>query len=164
MDLFLLKVCRALKAYNVRYALVGGYAVALQGAVRGTLDVDIIISLSVANYQQTERALKSLGLRPHLPLRAAQVFEQRRSLTEERNLVAWSFVSMVNPLEVVDVIITFPLEEDMIDRVTPLNDVGVNVLKIEHLIAMKKASGRPQDLSDVKALELIQERRQRDER
>ena len=164
MSLFLMKVCRALEAHHVSYALVGGYAVALQGAIRGTLDVDLVISLSADSYQQTERALRSLGLTPHLPLHAPQVFEQRRSLIEEKNLIAWSFISMINPLEVVDVIITFPLKEGMIDCVAPLSEETVNVLKVEHLIAMKRASGRPQDLSDVKALELILKRRQKDER
>lgn len=37
---FLNQICHALQTNRVRYALVGGYAVALHGAVRGTVDVD----------------------------------------------------------------------------------------------------------------------------
>ena len=40
---FLSRVSKALDAAGVRYALVGGYAVALHGAVRGTVDIDIVL-------------------------------------------------------------------------------------------------------------------------
>jgi len=39
---FLNQICNALQTNRVRYALVGGYAVALHGAVRGTVDVDAL--------------------------------------------------------------------------------------------------------------------------
>jgi len=41
--MFVLKIVSTLKKAKVSYALVGGYAVALHGAVRGTLDVDLIL-------------------------------------------------------------------------------------------------------------------------
>lgn len=41
--MFLIELCQSLEQHNVRYALVGGYAVALHGAVRGTVDVDFVI-------------------------------------------------------------------------------------------------------------------------
>jgi hypothetical protein len=40
--MFILKVVKALNAYKVHYAVVGGYAVALHGAVRGTVDLDFL--------------------------------------------------------------------------------------------------------------------------
>ncbi len=40
--MFLLRISQAFQQANIPYALVGGYAVALHGAVRGTIDVDII--------------------------------------------------------------------------------------------------------------------------
>ena len=40
---FLERVCRCLDANNVSYAIVGGYAVALHGAPRGTIDGDLIV-------------------------------------------------------------------------------------------------------------------------
>jgi hypothetical protein len=42
--LFIEKTCKALAESGVRYAIVGGYAVALHGAVRGTMDVDIAVN------------------------------------------------------------------------------------------------------------------------
>jgi len=43
--MFILRVIEALKGHRVAYAIVGGYAVALHGAVRGTVDIDIIVKL-----------------------------------------------------------------------------------------------------------------------
>src|SRR6266436_2497322 len=70
--MFLLRVAKALDQARVPYALVGGYAVALHGAVRGTVDVDLAIRLRVRDFQKTERALIGMGLRPRLPVAAAE--------------------------------------------------------------------------------------------
>ena len=37
------RICTALREAGVRYAVVGGYAVALHGAVRGTVDIDVAV-------------------------------------------------------------------------------------------------------------------------
>ena len=60
--MFLIKVCDALEENGVNYAIAGGYAVALHGAVRGTIDIDLVIPLEVEQYTKTEKALLSLGL------------------------------------------------------------------------------------------------------
>lgn len=46
----------------MNYALVGGYAVALHGAVRATADVDLVIEFKEDSFAQAEAALLSLGL------------------------------------------------------------------------------------------------------
>ena len=46
------RVCTALNRASVRYAVVGGHAVALHGAVRGTVDIIIAYDL---NGKQTKR-------------------------------------------------------------------------------------------------------------
>jgi hypothetical protein len=45
----LLEVCRALQAQGVRYILVGGHAVRLNGIVRATEDVDILVPFDTDN-------------------------------------------------------------------------------------------------------------------
>ena len=40
---FVEKICRALDDAGVRFALVGGYAVALHGVPRGTIDVNLAL-------------------------------------------------------------------------------------------------------------------------
>ena len=41
--MFIHEVCAVLAKAKVPYAIVGGYAVALHGVMRGTVDVDVVI-------------------------------------------------------------------------------------------------------------------------
>lgn len=149
--MFIIKVCHALEKAHIPYAVVGGCAVALHGAVRGTVDVDIVIAWTLENLQRAENALKALGLVSRLPIDAARVYESKIEFIEKRNLIAWNFYNPLNPIEQVDLIITYDLQNHTTDLIqTALGKI--QVLSREDLIAMKKASGRPQDLEDVKAL------------
>ena len=152
--MFLYEVVRALAAHRVKYALVGGYAVALHGAVRGTVDVDIVIALSRAAYERAERALEEIGLESRLPVTAAEVFAFRQEYIAKRNMRAWSFHNPRNPLEVVDILISE--DANRFRAVTKrAHGVNVRIAAIPDLIAMKKKSARPQDLEDIKALEKL---------
>jgi len=95
--MFLFRVCDALSAAGVPFAIAGGYAVALHGAVRGTVDVDLVIRLDESSFTRAEQALMTLGLQPRLPVTAAEVFRFREEYIRNRNLLAWSFVNPSNP-------------------------------------------------------------------
>ena len=45
----LVELCRQLNEANVRYLLIGGFAVILHGFVRGTRDIDILVDASLEN-------------------------------------------------------------------------------------------------------------------
>lgn len=149
--MFLLKVVQALEDAKVPYALVGGFAVALHGAVRGTLDIDLILRFSEKRFIAADKALQSIGLRPRLPVTAAEVFRFREEYIRNRNLHAWSFVHPDRPSEIVDVILTENLADVKIKRLK-VQDQTVRVISAADLIRMKEKSGRPQDLEDAKAL------------
>jgi predicted nucleotidyltransferase len=153
--MFVLDVIKALEQRRVAYALVGGYAVALHGAVRGTVDIDLVIGLQRPQMLAAEAALQGLGLVSRLPVTAEEVFAFREEYIRNRNLVAWSFYNPNNPLEAVDILIT----EDVAGLRTeakPVQGVQVQVLAIPDLIALKQKAARPQDLEDIRALEKLQ--------
>ena len=75
--LILNKVCNALQEAGVRYAIVGGHAVALHGAVRGTVDIDIAIAWTRNMLERAESALTGIGLESRLPISAKDVFDFR---------------------------------------------------------------------------------------
>lgn len=56
----LIEVCRALQSHGVRYILVGGHAVRLNGIVRATEDVDILVPFDTANGQRLIEGLAFL--------------------------------------------------------------------------------------------------------
>src|SRR5437867_7529089 len=140
--LLLLRVATALDQSRVPYALVGGYAVALHGAVRGTVDVDLVIRLREADFRRTEKALNTLGLQSRLPVTASEVFRYREEYVRNRDLTAWSFINPALPSEIVDVILTEDLARMRVKRVKVMGRT-VRVASIEDLVRMKRASGRP---------------------
>lgn len=152
--IFLERVCEALNHANVRYVVVGGYAVALHGAVRGTLDIDIALRWTRKNVENAEAALNSIGLISRLPITARDVFNYRDEYIRNRNLIAWNFHNSADLSEQLDVIIAFDAKGKKA-VFKQLHDTSVPVLNIKDLIGMKEASGRSQDIEDIKALEKL---------
>lgn len=151
---FLSRVGAALESAGVRYALVGGYAVALHGAVRGTVDVDVILAWDARSLRSAEQALRNIGLVSRLPITADEVFRFRDEYIRNRNLIAWNFYNPQDVTEQLDIVISTDLKGKKVQRIeTP--DGSVRVLARKDLIEMKRASGRPQDLADIVALEKL---------
>jgi len=152
--MFIRKVIQALEVNRVEYAVVGGYAVAMHGAVRGTVDIDLAIALSQKSYERTENAMQQLGLQSRLPVSAGDVFKFRKEYISNRNLIAWSFINSDNPLEVVDILITEDASKlDIVEK--QAFDLKIRLVSIPELIRMKRQSNRPQDVEDIRALEKI---------
>jgi hypothetical protein len=152
--MFLLRLHDTLAAAGIAHAIAGGYAVALHGAVRGTVDVDLVIHLRERDFIAAEQALKGMGLQPRLPVSGAEVFRFREEYIRNRNLLTWSFSNPANPAEVVDILIA----EDLARlRTTKVKVQGreLSVVARKELIEMKTRSGRPQDLEDVAALKRL---------
>jgi hypothetical protein len=150
----LLSLCHELEARQVKYALVGGYAVALHGAVRGTVDIDLILDWQLANLQRAEESLKALGLRSLHPIDAQTAFRDKELLIREKNMIAWSFYNLDNPAQVIDIIITNDLHDKTLVTFL-IQEQPVKVLAKHDLIRMKQESGRPQDIEDINALEAL---------
>ena len=139
---------------RVAYAIVGGYAVALHGAVRGTLDIDLVLRFDEKQFEAAERAFCSIGLEPRLPVTASEVFRFREEYVRNRNMTAWTFVNPARPSEIVDVILTSDLRDMRVRRVK-IQGKSVKLASIDDLIRMKTESNRPQDVEDVKALKKL---------
>lgn len=134
------------------YTIVGGYALALHGLVRATMDVDLVLSLRLEDYELAEKLLNQCGLTSRIPVRAKDIISMRKEFIENRNLIAWSFVDTKQPHRQVDLLIT----EDLRKLKTELVSVGqykIRVVTLKELLSMKKKSGRPQDLVDIKNIE-----------
>ena len=151
---FLNRVCHKLTNAKVDYAVVGGYAVALHGAVRGTVDIDLVVRWTLLNLEKTENALSEIGLQSSLPLNAKDVFKYREEYIRNRNLVAWNFHNPEDISEQVDLIIAYDLKGKKTKRLDTRDGI-VRVLSRKDLIEMKRRSGRPQDLEDVAALKKL---------
>ena len=127
---------------------------ALHGAVRGTVDIDLAIVWNRKSLVATEKALHEVGLVPRLPVSADDIFNFRKEYIENRNLLAWNFYNPNDLSEQVDIVIAYDLKRKRTKRIQ-LRNGPVQILVLKELIKMKRKSARPQDIEDVHALEKL---------
>ena len=134
-----LRVAQLLEAEGVEYALIGGYALALQGIVRLTEDVDILVEPSVENARRWVRALSQL------PDGAAKELAGDDTLHED------AYAIRINDEFTVDVMNSasgFTWQE-LVPFRTRLE--GIQVLRLEGLLKMKER-GRLKDQADAEQI------------
>ncbi len=147
--MLLYELTDAFEHAKLKYAVVGGYALALHGLVRATVDVDFVLSLKMRNFQIAEKTLNKLGLQSRLPLRAEDIINMRQEYIANRNLLAWSFVDFKSPSKQVDILITKDLKDLKVQNIS-VGTRKIKVASLEELLKMKIEAGRPQDLIDIK--------------
>jgi hypothetical protein len=123
----------------VEYALIGGYALALQGIVRLTEDVDILVEPSVENARRWVRALSQL------PDGAA------RELVGDDTLHAEPYAIRINDEFTVDVMNSASgfSWNDLLSYRTRIE--GIHVLSLPGLLRMKE-HGRLKDRADAEQI------------
>lgn len=132
---------------DARFLVIGGYAVGIHGRPRATKDLDIWVDASAANARRVMRALEEFGA----PL----------------------FGLTASDLEQPGIILQIGLPPNRVDVTTKIDGVSFRrawprriyatfseglvcpVIGLRELLANKRASGRPQDLADVDALERL---------
>jgi predicted nucleotidyltransferase len=132
--------------FEVSFVVLGGYAVGHHGRPRATQDLDLLVSGADDNLRRVAEALRAFGAPTSV---AASV--EHLGPTE----VAFLGVApvRVDILRSVDGVET---EAVLARAVTVMVDgLSIPIIHLDDLIANKLASGRPQDLADVDALEQI---------
>lgn len=153
-----------LESAAVRFVVVGGLAVVIQGYARLTADIDLVVALDDANIRRAVEVLTARGLRPLFPVNATDFAdpEKRRDWIEHRDLDVFSMRDERNPLLTVDLFAREPIPFDELwsrADVVPLGGRPIRVASIEDLIRMKRAAARPHDAVDIEHLETIARRR-----
>lgn len=149
--MLLYEIVDILKKYKLKYALVGGYALALHGIIRATMDVDIVLNLTLSDFERAEKALMQIGLKSRLPIRAQDVIKMRKEYIENRNLIAWSFVDYQNPSRQVDILITENLSDLGVESIS-VSGRKISVVSLEGLLKMKLKANRDKDQLDIKLI------------
>jgi hypothetical protein len=134
---------KLLNANEVKYLLIGGYAVGYHGFPRATNDMDVWIAVHPDNANRVVNALREFGF--FLP-----------ELTTELFLQADKIIRMGVPpmrLEILTGISGVDFEECFVSRIVDMLDgIQVNIIDLTHLKVNKKAAGRLKDLADLENL------------
>ena len=134
---------------EVRFVVIGGYAVAHHSKPRATKDLDLLVSGSRENLSKVAEALDRFGA-------PAGVVQAARQMGPTDIVYMGIEPVRVDVLRSADGIDT----EEVIARAETLtlDDLCVPVIALEDLIANKRASGRARDLADVELLERVRRR------
>jgi len=134
---------RLLNAHQIKYLLIGGYAVGYYGYPRATADMDIWIGMNPKNAGEVVTALKEFGF--NVPDLSVGVFLKPNQI-----------IRMGIPpvrIEILTTISGVNFEECYPERVVDeLDGVQVNLISLRHLKINKKAFGRHKDLDDLENL------------
>jgi hypothetical protein len=134
---------RQLQTDKVEYALCGGLALAVHGLPRATVDIDLMIHSQ--DWDQLQKSAKKLGFTlPAAPMHfgGGKVEIRRVSKIQEKQVLT------------LDALLVTPALEEIwaSRRQLPWENGKVWVISRDGLIALKKISGRPQDLADIQRL------------
>ncbi len=150
---------RALDEREIKHIVVGGFAVNAHGFIRVTKDLDIVPSPSDENLVKLAQALGDLDAtvldtedftREELPMDPTRADDLAQGgnfclHTSLGRLDVMQWLSGVDVDNLYDELSPQALESDV-------DGLKVRVCGLEHLLAMKRAAGRPQDLEDLKRL------------
>jgi hypothetical protein len=134
---------RLLNDHEVKYLLVGGYAVGYHGYVRATADMDIWIRRDGENAERLVTVLQAFGF-------GVGELQPALFLSEDR------VVRMGVPpmrIKILTSVSGVELDDCYASRVEERwDDVSIRIIGLEHLKQNKRAAGRLQDLSDLEHL------------
>lgn len=154
---------RALNKSGVDYVVVGGVALVLHGVIRLTADLDLIVHLEEKNLTRFVEIMEELGFKTKAPVQAMSFVdpEMRRKFAEEKNMIVFSFYHLKEAVSLVDVFVNEPVDYRALKtRAVKIQsgDTAIPIASIDDLIALKRISGRPQDMADIAALQEVKKR------
>jgi len=154
-------VFRKLGERKIRYAVAGGVALVLHGAVRFTADLDLIVELSAENLNNFMSAMNELGYKPRLPVKTEDFADPltRESWIDEKGMKVFTFYHPEHQINQIDIFVKEPLKFDDIEKELvriKARDVTIPVVSLTHLKILKRIAGRPQDMADISALEELE--------
>ena len=142
-----LKLFESLNKKNVEYLLIGGTLAIAYGVPRVTKDIDLFLNPTLENATRLLSSLQELGMETAALTNPEDICSTE--ITIFKDFVRLDVLTKVKGLE---------FSEVWQNKVyLSLDKVMIPALSIEDLIKAKRASGRPEDLEDIKILEMAKQ-------
>ena len=131
-----------LNKYNLRYLLIGGWAVGIYGYPRATKDIDFLIAVDNNNIENLQKALFNFGA----PTVENKVFQTKGNVFRlGRSPIQIDIINEASGIE-------FENCYRRKNKIT-VGDIEISTISKNDLLKNKKASGRLRDLADVEYFE-----------
>ncbi len=134
----------ALERNSVPYVVVSGVAVVLHGHIRPVFDLDIVIASTSDEQNRALQTLMQIGFVPSIPVPLSMLTVLRMFDQSAREIDV--FVNYHIPFH----------ELWASSKQISVGDRTARVASLEHLLRVKRITGRPHDLMDVDGLLAIQ--------
>ena len=126
--------------YEVKYLVVGGYAVSIHGYPRSTKDLDICIKISGDNAEKMVRVIEDFG------------FSSLR-LTKE-DFLKKDFITQLGHepvrIDILNELDGVPFDEAWENKkIVAFEKIPINFIGYADLLKVKEKAGRPQDIADI---------------
>ena len=135
---------QSLNEHNVRYLVIGGYAVAFHGHPRYTKDIDVWIEADKTNAEKLIDALRAFGF--------GSLGLEAEDFLDPDEIIQLGYppnrIDLLTALKGVDFDTCYASR-----IVVEIQDTSVNFIDLENLKKNKRATGRLQDLADLEQLE-----------
>ena len=148
---------------QIRYLVIGGIAVNLQGYMRLTVDLDVMVDLSENNLTKIVNSMERLEYAPRVPVKSSDFIseEKRNAWIREKGAIAFTFVHIRRASKQVDFLLANPMDfEDAYKRkeIKTVSGVQIPIASVDDIIALKVASARPRDKEDIEYLKRVKNR------
>ena len=153
------EIVRLLVQHEIKFIVVGGWAAAVHGSARTTLDLDVVYSRERENIRRLVSAVGSI--QPYLrgaPLGLPFSFDEKTV----RNGLNFTLTTSLGDLDVLGEVAGGGTYEQLLPFTVELPLLGMRCrcVTLERLIQLKRAAGRAKDLQVLAELEaLLEERR-----
>lgn len=135
-----IKLCNQ---HQVKYLVIGGYAVSIHGYPRSTKDMDICIQLSEDNALKMLTVVKDFGF--------ASLKLTKADFLKEHYIIQLGYeplrIDIINDLDGVSFDIAWKNRKEV-----KIMDVPIHFIGYHELLIVKQKAGRPQDLADINKL------------
>ena len=134
----------SLNKNNVKYLLLGGWAVGIYGAPRATADMDVFVSVDDENLEKLLKALYEFGA-PTVPKEhfkdIGRIFRMGRSPIR---------IEILNQASGIDFQTCYNRR-----KVITTDGIDISIISTDDLLKNKAASGREKDIADLRNIEGI---------
>lgn len=154
LDKQLRMIVGCLDRHRVSYVVIGGVAAMLQDVpIQETLDVDVVPERQPKNLKALANALKEMEARLRVPgdLEGVEIPLDERTF---RHVSTLTFVTRFGPFDILFEPSGAPSYPDLEGGAVVLRRFGydIAVASIEHLVAMKRSTGREKDAAHLTVL------------
>jgi hypothetical protein len=129
--------------HEVKYLVIGGYAVSIHGYPRSTKDLDICIQFSEENAEKMVKVIKDFGF--------GSLHLTKEDFLKEHYITQLGYepfrIDILNDLDGV------PFDEAWKNkRIVTIGNTETNFIGYHELLKVKQKAGRKQDLADIEKL------------